>query len=157
MRKLGIILIAMLVTSFSHAAVDSEKIYFGGGLSLNSLSGLDLSDGTGFQFFGGYELPVYMGDGKLSAEVGYMDSGDMAVGPFFETDANGVWVNAVFTLPLQNKMNLIGRAGLDLGDDDGLMLGGGVGFQLDSKMQLRTEYVIRDNVDSLQFNLVFKM
>jgi opacity protein-like surface antigen len=160
MKKMSIVFIAMLYAFNTNAAdgskstIDAKKIYFGGGLGLNSLSGIDLSDAIGFQVFAGYELPVEVGDGTLSVEVGYMDSGNFD-GPG-KGKAKGVWANAVVSLPLQNKLSVIGRAGLDLGDDDGLMLGGGLGFQANEKMEIRAEYVIRDNVDSLQLNLVIR-
>lgn len=166
MKKTGVALIAVLVSTFSHAEVDSKNLYFGAGLGLNSLSGIDLNDGLGLQFFAGYKLPVDMGDGKLSVEAGYMDTGDMDVrrnipgqtpGTFIgETKANGLWVNAVVDFPLKNELSFVARAGLDLGDDDGLMIGAGLGFQLNEKMDIRTEYVIRDHVDSLQVNLVIR-
>ena len=162
MKKLSFIFIAMLVTGYGHAA-GNDKIYFGGGLGSNSLPGS--SSGIGFQFFGGYDLPVKMGKGKLSVEVGYMDSGDMevaAIPTFFgpvvvEDKATGLWGSAVFSLPVQDKLNIIARAGLDIGDDDGFMFGAGLGFNLSPKMALRGEYVIRDSIDSLQLNFVMRM
>jgi len=168
MRKLSTIFLAMLVTGHSYAAGNTDKLYLGGGLGFNSISGIDFSDGLGFQFFGGYDLPVKMGKGKLSVEVGYMDSGNMEVGSVtipvippqkitVEGKAKGLWGNAVFSLPLQEKMSLIARAGLDIGDDDGIMLGAGLGFKLSNKMEVRGEYVIRDTIDSLQVNLVMRM
>lgn len=162
MKKLSFIFIAMLVAGYGHAA-GNDKIYIGGGLGSNSLPGS--SNGMGFQFFGGYDLPVKMGKGKLSVEAGYMDTGDMDHSqtiPFLGTvtvsaKATGLWGNAVYSLPLQDKLNLVARAGLDIGDDDGLMLGAGLGFNLNPKMELRGEYVMRDNVDSLQLNFVMKL
>lgn len=170
MKKLNAVLIAMLVTGYSHAA-DTSKLYLGGGLGLNSLSGIDVSDGIGFQLFGGYQLPVKMGKGSLAVEAGYMDTGNMeqsvsvvipglpptVVTVTGEAKATGLWGNVVYNLPLQDKMNLVLRAGLDIGDDDGFMFGGGLGFNLSSKAEVRAEYVIRDHVDSLQVNLVMRM
>lgn len=167
-KKSGFILVALLqafnvsAADDSKSAIDSKKIYFGGGLGLNSLSGIDINDGLGLQFFAGYQLPVEMTVASLSLEVGYMDSGNMDAkrnifGTFSgEAKANGLWANAVFDFPLKDKLSVLARAGLDLGDDDGLMLGGGLGFQLSEKMDVRAEYVIRDHVDSLQFNLVIR-
>lgn len=163
MKKLSVILIAMLVTSYSYAAVNSDKLYVGGGLGLNSVGSLAFSDGLGYQIFGGYVLPVKMGKGKLSIEAGYMDSGDIEFGiaPFFGTPLEvrfkGLWGNAVYSLPLQDKLNLLLRAGLDVGDDDGLMIGAGLGLKINNKMEIRGEYVMRDIVDSLQVNFVMKL
>lgn len=164
MKKLGFIFIAMLVASYSHAAgFDPKKAYYGGGLGSNSASGV--SSGTGFQFFGGYDLPVKVGKGKLSVEAGYMDTGDMEYSqtiPFIGTitvdaSASGLWGNAVYTHPIQKNLNFVGRAGLDIGDDDGVMFGAGVGYKLNPKMSLRGEYVLRDNIDSFQVNFVMRM
>jgi len=164
MKKFSFIFVAMLVTGYGHAA-NADKLYIGGGLGFNSLSGIDFSDGLGFQIFGGYDLPLKMGKGKLSIEAGYMDTGDMefATIPAFptpitvEANAAGLWGNAVFSLPVAAKMNLIARAGLDIGDDDGFMFGAGLGFKAGSKMEIRAEYVLRDTVDSLQINMVMRM
>ena len=158
MKKLSVIFIALLVTGYSYAAGNS-KLYLGGGLGLNSVGSLAFSDGLGYQVFAGFDLPVKMGKGKLSIEAGYMDSGDIDFGPFFVNKVRykGLWGNAVFSLPLQKKLNLIARAGLDIGDDDGLMIGAGLGFTINNKMEIRGEYVMRDIVDSLQVNFVMRM
>ena len=73
-----------------------------------------------------------------------------------KAEANGLWLNAVLDFPLQDKLSVVGRAGLDVGDDDGLMIGAGLGFQVSEKMDIRAEYVIRDQIDSLQVNLVIR-
>lgn len=169
-KKSGVVLIALLhafnvsAADEPTSAIDAEKFYFGGGIGFNSLSGIDLGDGQGLQVFVGYELPVNMTEGSLSVEAGYMDSGDIDARVNIpglgvsagETDAKGLWVNAVVDYPLKDKLSVVGRVGLDLGDDDGLMLGGGLGFQINEKIDVRAEYVIRDHVDSLQVNLVIR-
>ena len=38
-----------------------------------------------------------------------------------------------------------------------LMFGGGVGYQANEKLEMRGEYVVRDEIDSLQFNVVIRM
>lgn len=170
MKKSGFVFIASLLAFNANAAedskalIDTNKIYFGGGLGFNSLSGVDFGDALGFQFFAGYQLPVNMDTGELSVELGYMDSGDfdesVSTSGFRtfsgEASANGLWVNGVIDYPLQDKLSVVGRVGLDLGDDDGVMLGAGLGFQLNEKMDVRAEYVIRDHIDSLQVNLVIR-
>jgi len=70
--------------------------------------------------------------------------------------ANGLWANGVGRLMVAPNVELIGRLGLDFGDDDGLMAGIGVGFLVSRTIKLRLEYVQRDNVDSVQFNIVFQ-
>ena len=63
----------------------------------------------------------------------------------------------MFEIPVGEKINLLARAGLDFGDDDGLMIGGGIGLPAGNKMDIRFEYVVRDNIDSLQANIVIKL
>lgn len=140
----------------------SDDFYVGAGLSSNSLTGFD--DATGFQIFGGYILPFRVGGATHSVEVGYMDSGDfeetiLFLGIPFEIDesAEGLWGTYTFNKPLADNVNLIARGGFDIGDDDGLMLGIGFEFDFDAPIKLRTEFVQRDNVDSLQLNVVYAL
>ncbi|HEX5513307.1 MAG TPA: outer membrane beta-barrel protein [Gammaproteobacteria bacterium] len=136
---------------------NQDNLYAGAGISLNSLSGFD--DAVGFQIFGGYKLDTLNLDPvKLAVEVGYMDSGDFEANYWFgkvEANVSGVWASAVASYPLTPELNLLGRLGLDFGDDDGLLLGAGVGYTVSKEIELRAEYVIRDNVDSLQANFVY--
>ena len=138
--------------------IDTKQIYFGGGLGLNDANFGD--NAMGFQIFAGLPIPVQNKQFNLGVEIGYMDSGSFDKNvPFLgkvSAKANGLWGTAVVSVPLQDKLDLIGRFGLDIGDDDGLMLGAGVGFTLSNNMDLRAEYVIRDTIDSLQVNLVIR-
>lgn len=145
----------------SHPAIaenfDARQIFFGGGIGINDANFGD--DAVGFQIFAGLPIPVSMQNLKLSAEVGYMDSGDFDNNTPFgnvSAKANGIWGTAVAEIPVQNNLNVIGRLGYDFGDDDGIMIGAGIGLPVASKMDLRFEYVIRDNIDSLQANLVIR-
>lgn len=74
----------------------------------------------------------------------------------YSVKAQGLWGTAVLDFPIQDQISVIGRLGLDIGDDDGLMIGAGLGFDVNKNIELRAEYVIRDNIDSLQANLVFR-
>jgi hypothetical protein len=152
MKKLSVLLISMLLTFNVQAdeGLDASKIFIGGGVSFNDYKG---DDATGFQVFTGMPIPLNMGSAKLSGEVGYMDSGNFDSG----RSADGIWANAVIEVPLGNTVELVGRAGFDFGDDDGLMLGGGIDLPVASKVDLRFEYVIRDHIDSLQANVVIKL
>jgi len=52
---------------------------------------------------------------------------------------------------------VLGRIGFDLGDDDGFVFGVGAGYSVNRDIQLRSEYIVRDTINSIQFNVVFRM
>lgn len=130
--------------------LNKELFSIGGGVSSNSVSGHD--DEIGFQIFGAYDMnEINLMEGVASSiEFGYMDYG-------FSNDSTGIWTTWVFSGAIQEKWGWLARAGYDFGDDDGLMIGGGASYALDDRMQLRGEYVVRDDIDSLQFNILYHL
>ena len=162
MKPIRVMALALAAMVFSSAAAaqgfDLRRLFLGGGVNLNSVSGAD--DGTGFQIFGGYNFPRIAPKLYVDAEAGYMDTGNLdrrgvcGPGPCY-AKANGHWATGVVRYLVVPNVELIGRAGVDFGDDDGPMVGIGVGFIINPHLKLRTEFVARDNVDSLQFNVVF--
>ncbi len=132
--------------------LDRNDFSIGAGLSINSVDG-PVDDEVGFQFFGAYELNnVNLMEGvRSSIEAGYMDYG------FDGADADGIWATFVVGGDISGSVNWLARAGFDFGDDSGLMVGAGLGAELDKRTRLRFEYVIRDELDSIQLNLVYKL
>lgn len=156
------VLIGCVTPALANTEVDiADRLYFGGGIAGNDLHG---DDATGFQFFAGYPMQAKMGKGDLAIEAGYMDSGSFErrvnLGGFGSvtsaTNATGLWGTLVGSWNVATKTDLVVRAGLDVGDDDGVMFGAGLGYALSKKLELRGEYVVRDNIDSFQFNFVFR-
>lgn len=149
----GILLSSMLVTPSiaqqKDPMLDRNKLSIGVGISDNSVGRVDE---TGFQVFAAYDLDqVNVMEGVLSSlEFGVMDYG-------FRRDSTGIWGNYVLEGGITESINWLGRAGIDIGDDSGLMFGAGLGFGLNEQVDFRIEYVIRDDVDSLQFNLLFEL
>ncbi len=141
---------------------NNKNLYGGVGLSSNSVSGS--GQGLGFQFFGGYTFGEVQPRLNVDVEVGYMDTGNMSktvclpiVGCVSaDARAKGLWAAGVARYSLSPSMELIGRVGNDFGDDDGLLFGVGLGFPINKQVSLRGEYVERQNVNSLQFNAVFR-
>jgi len=131
--------------------LDKNKFSIGAGLSLNSVDG-PVDDEVGFQFFGAYNLTqVNLMEGVYSSvEFGVMDYG-------FNNDSTGIWGNYVIDGGINGRLGWLARLGFDIGDDSGLMLGVGADFALSKKLDMRLEYVIRDEVDSLQFNLLYNL
>lgn len=138
----------------SGAGFDANRLFFGVGMSENDMSGTH--NGTGFQGFGGYEFGEVARNVKVDVEVGYMDTGDMEFASGAgKTRAKGPWVNGVGRYAINPQFELHARAGVDFGDDDGFMFGAGAGYLLGPQAKVRLELVERDNISSLQFNLLF--
>ena len=147
----GALVAALTSTNVSAISVDFDKLYAGGGFASNSIPG---ASATGFQFFAGVPIDgIKMGKVKSAAEVGVMSSGDFGA---WIGSATGLWVNYVVTMEFAKKMYGIGRAGVDLGDDSGPMVGFGAGYNLGKNIDIRAEYVIRDVINSLQMNAVYR-
>jgi opacity protein-like surface antigen len=133
--------------------LETGKLFFGAGVSSNEVSGSDSA--VGWQIFGGYGFGEVTKNVFIDAEIGYMDTGDMGTRGG-DVRANGLWAAAVGRIRVAPSIELIGRLGLDFGDDDGLLAGVGVGFLVTKNVRFRLEFVQRDNVDSIQFNFVYQ-
>lgn len=152
---LGLTLALMSSAAMAQTGFQQQNLYAGGGVNFNSWSGYD--DATGFQLFIGYNLSQMLKVDRISlaAELGYMDTGDFSRRGSPDITADGVWLNAVVGYPLNPRFQFIGRAGIDFGDDDGLMFGIGAGYALTNHLELRGEYVVRDNINSTQINIAY--
>lgn len=142
-------LVTPVLAQGSEPMLDKNRLSIGAGISHNSVG---RADETGFQFFAAYDLEqVNLIEGvKSSVEFGLMDYG-------FSRDSTGIWGTYVIEGPLGEQVDWLARAGFDIGDDSGLMFGAGLGFTMDEKSQLRIEYVVRDDIDSLQFNFLYHL
>jgi len=139
-----------------------DTIYIGGAVNHNVIDspfGGDELDANGYSIFGGYKFKNSVPDLITSAELGYSDTGD-----FFDSngngdeDINGIWVAAVaekFLPEIDPRLSVIGRGGLDLGDDDGIFLGAGAGFKVNDKVGLRAEFINKDASSVYQFGAIF--
>ena len=165
--KRGLILsILMLFSSTALAAqggsitLQTSSFYLGGGLGFNGHRG---GRSVGYQILGGYEFAARLnGDIATAVELGYMDTDNFEDKTLPEgtsststQEAKGVWLNAVFSYPMGNRVEGLWRVGLDFGDDDGIMAGAGMGYNFNRNWSLRSEYVVRESVDSFQFNLLY--
>ena len=134
--------------------LDRNLFSIGVGISSNSIdtSKNDEDDEIGFQFFGAYDLvDINLMEGvNSSVEFGLMDYG-------FKRDSTGIWATYTVDGIISGDLGWLARAGLDIGDDSGLMMGAGLGYIMDEKKELRFEYVVRDEVDSLQFNFLYHL
>jgi hypothetical protein len=150
------VLILGAVSSQAHAQenkplLERNQFSIGVGISDNEISSPSKSD-TGFQFFAAYDLnQINLMEGvNSSIEFGFMDFG-------FDKDDTGIWASYVVDGAISGRLGWLAQAGLDIGDDSGLLVGAGLKFMLNNKSDLRLEYVKRDEVDSLQINFLYHL
>jgi hypothetical protein len=87
-----------------------------------------------------------------------MDTGNFKAtvgGVSVESKAKGIWGAGVARYMATPNVELLGRVGYDFGDDDGLLFGIGAGYIVNKNLKLRLEFVEREDVSSIQFNVVF--
>ena len=156
MKKVfSVIFILLLSTQVSaankgQALLDKNNISIGAGFARNSIG---QNNEIGGQFFAAYALDqVNLLQGvNTSVELGYLDYG------FSRGNSGGLWVTGTIDGAIKGNLGWLARLGIDLGDDSGFMLGGGISYDLNAKIALRGEYVVRDDIDSIQVNIVFKL
>ena len=140
--------------------INTSSFYLGGGLGFNGYGG---GRSVGYQILGGYEFTGKLnGDISNAIELGYMDTDNFETKTLPEgtqntqrAEAKGVWLNYVGSYPIGNRVEGLWRVGFDFGDDDGIMAGAGMGYNFNRHWSLRSEYVVREAVNSFQFNLLY--
>lgn len=147
---LPIILTAAASSALAEGSPLNNKLYVGINLSHNTINspfsnGGD-ADASGYSAFTGLKFNNSVEGLTTSAEIGYSDTED-----FFnsngDADINGIWVAGVAekTLPeIDPRLSVLGRIGLDFGDDDGIFLGAGAGFKASDLLSLRAEFINKD-------------
>ena len=145
------IFIAPVSADESQPLLDRNLFSIGAGFSSNSISNNN-DDETGFQFFAAYDLSqINLMEGVTSSvEFGFMDYG-------FKKDSTGIWGTYTVDGIISGQFGWLARLGLDIGDDNGLMVGAGVSYATNEKSEFRVEYVVRDEIDSLQFNFLYQL
>jgi len=152
-----LVLMSVAASVNAEGVLDAKRVYVGGGLGFNSLPGY--GSARGFQFIGGYEFSAKLNEDIASAlEIGYMASGDFDQykGTSSNENVKGLWASMLESVPLSSKTDMLARLGYDFGDDDGFLLGTGLQYKFDTKLAFRMEYVARQNVNSLQANVLVK-
>lgn len=139
-------------------ALDTRRIYYGAGLSMNTLA--NTRWGAGAQVLTGYDTGLAVGRMALDAELGYLNTGNMKFDTHADsrvaTRAAGVWLSGVARVPVSHGWEALGRLGGDFGDDAGLLLGFGAALESTRDVKLRVEYVLRENIDALQVNVIYR-
>jgi len=142
-----------------------EDAYVGGGVSHNNLDFGSVVDGAsdetanGFQIFVGKKFDNDISGFDTAVEIGYSQTEDFKWGPGAKDDVKGLWASAIMTRDLDevsDKLYGFGRLGFNLGDDDGLMMGVGAGYELNDQVDLRAEFLNQDLVTSYQLSAIYK-
>ncbi|WP_221797850.1 outer membrane beta-barrel protein [Oceanobacter mangrovi] len=152
--------LALAETNMSGGDDLAKKLYLGGGLSYNTVDspfGGGSIDATGVQGLVGLDLGHHSGGISTKLEVGYSQTDD-----FDNTNQNisGLWgaLVAEKSLPeIDRNLSLLGRVGVDVGDDDGILTGVGVGYQLTNELQLRGEFINKDASNQYMGSLIFHL
>lgn len=157
MRPVLFLVLGLMMAGASHAEQSQrDRLYLGGGVSFNTLGS---GNATGLEIFAGYGLNLLINDDiRMAVEIGYLDTGDFDFfGSGRSESADGVWVAAPFNIAINNKVDMLLRVGVDFGDDDGAIVGTGMGYNFNRQTALRVEYQVRDNVNGLHFNMLFRL
>jgi len=167
-RIIAALLASTLISSVAHAHCMKGKYYLGGGLGINSRA--DYSETNGYQFLGGIctDFNFKSHKAKTSVELGYMSSGEFSREDNIparnrnqpasmvtnRVSYSGMWVSGVAEYKFRPELHLLARLGYDIGDDNGVFVGAGVGFNVTRWAQIRAEMVSKSEVDSVQINWI---
>lgn len=134
------------ITAWAEDIVVWDQFYYGGGLATNSVEGG--AGKTALQLFAGMPMVAECSPQRcLGVEVGYQDTSDI--------EADALWGAAVGTWQVAPYVELVGRLGVALGDYSSVLAGAGVGYAIEKHMTVRFEFVARNGVNSVQFNLAY--
>jgi len=143
------------------------KYYVGGGLGINSSA--NYTETNGYQFMGGFctDFNFKSPKSKTSVELGYMSSGEFSRSETRQQNRNrpaytvtqtasysGLWVSGLAEYKFRPELHLLARVGYDLGDDSGVFVGAGIGFNITRWAQIRAEMISKQEVDSMQINWI---
>lgn len=142
-----------------------EGIYVGGGINYNSIdleplfSGADRETAMGFQLFAGLPIASSIAGFKTFAEVGFFQTESFNFGGGNKERVRGIWGAGVLQRDLSEidpNLYALVRAGVEVGDDDGVFMGFGAGYRMSSKVDLRAEFLNKDLLTSYQLNALVR-
>ena len=151
---LSVTTVSPVLADENQPLLDRNLFALGIGISVNSIdtSKIDQDGELGYQFLAAYDLTRIdlMQGVNSSVEFGLIDYG-------FDRDSTGIWATYTVDGKISGDLGWLARAGLDIGDDSGLLVGAGLAYSVDEKAELRLEYVARDDVDSWQLNFLYHL
>jgi hypothetical protein len=139
-------------------------LYVGGGISYNNLDfgsiikGAGSETAMGLQLFAGLPIENAIDDIEIFAEVGFFHTKNFN---FSGTKKRVAGISG--SIILQRNLNEIdanlyglGRIGLEVGDDDGILMGVGAGYRITPKVDVRLELINKDLISSYQANALIR-
>jgi hypothetical protein len=148
----------------THTTPVPTGLYVGGGISHNNLDFNSIIKGAGseaamgLQLFAGLPIKNAINNIETFAEVGFFRTHNFNFSGIKE-QVTGISGSIV----LQRNLNEIdanlyglGRIGLEVGDDDGILMGVGAGYRITPKVEVRLELVNKDLISSYQANALVR-
>lgn len=143
--------------------IDKNKLYAGGGLSVNTVSspfGGQSRSAIGFSALVGYQLKSASENQhgiSTSVEAGFSQTNDFIDN--VDSDVFGIWFAGVAKKSLAElapKLSGIAKLGIDLGDDSGVLMGLGLSYELSNKLSTRVEFINQDALSVYQASAIFQ-
>ena len=167
MNKMIIASLVTLAASTANAEQESAArgLYVGGGISYNDLDAgsifkeVDNDSASGFQLFAGLPIESSIKGFETFVELGYFQTNNLKIAPNVKERVKGVSGSFVLQRDLNEvdpNLYALARIGVELGDDDGMLMGVGAGYRLSPKVELRAEFVNKDLITSYQANALVR-
>ena len=171
------VILTSLLTLVAHQALANDQppaeaetvqvasgLYVGAGLSHNDLDfgsiikGADNETAMGIQIFAGVPIANSIENIDTFAEVGFFRTSNFNFSGQKERviGASGSVVLQRNLSEVNPNLYALGRIGLEIGDDDGIIMGVGAGYRITPKVEVRAEFVNKDLVSSYQANALVR-
>ena len=149
MPVLMLALMLMVQTPVQANDMELQRWYLGAGFGAAKVES-EAEMKTSIQGLLGYTLEQEVLAGWSGSSLA-MEVGLQSVS---EVDRAGVWFTPLINLPLSREIDMFGRVGVELGQESTLVAGIGVAHKIERNMAVRLEYVLRQGMGALQFNLI---
>ena len=143
-----------------------KPYYIGIGATSSIPDDDNYKNATGFQIYGGWKLDhKLVNTFNISIEAGYADSGDfdgsaqvvngnVTYPETFNTQT--VWGAGVLSYNFYKRFDVQGTLGLETGDEDGVIYGGGLDYHVDRRIDLKLALIQRSESVQTQFNVTYQ-
>ena len=143
-----------------------KPFYIGIGATASAPDDDNYKNATGYQIYGGWKLDYKLVDTfNISIEAGYADSGDfdgsaqivngnIVYPESFNTQT--VWGAGVLSYNFYKRFDVQGTLGLEAGDEDGVIYGGGLDYHVDRRFDLKLALIKRSESLSTQLNVTYQ-